>query len=425
MQALAENGLTLSPTASATIAAAATSAAAADEVPALEDLLGHDLDRSGSRSRSPNTVLAVGSAAATGRLALAALELAPGDEVVVAPGTGRELIAAVLDAGARPVFADVDAGHGCLTAETVAAVLSPDSRAVLIRHAYGAQAPIESIATLARQHGVRVVEDASGVVASRSHGADLAFGVIARDGFGIGGYLSTDDERLARRLRRLRDRCSAAPTAAEVSGMRRRVTEMAGELDARREAAFRLRQALMALAGLGPTAARGQDAQTVGLAAAPAARDRPALPGLALPGLAPSEVALPRLAPPEVALPGLALPAELDRHALTALPLIIDPALLGVGNQRYAEALTEAGVKVLTREYEQPLYRLPWRRPNRLDPLPVYGPGHCPVAEDRVGRTLVLLDWGPAGPADVEHTARAIAGVHNDFLRRRADRAEG
>jgi hypothetical protein len=120
-------------------------------------------------------------------------------------------------------------------------------------------------------------------------------------------------------------------------------------------------------------------------------------------------------------LPGLTLPGDLDQHALAALPLIIDPSRLGVGNRTYAAALADAGVAVVTRLYEQPLYRLP----SRLSRLPLYGPGHCPVAEDRVGRTLVLLDWSPAGPADVEGTARAIAGVHNTFLRRHADQAQG
>jgi len=360
MQALAETDRTLTPTDSGPVGA--------DELSRLEGLLGRDLGRS--------TVLPTRAAAAAGRLALAALDLAPGDEVVFAPGAGRDLVATVLDAGACPVFADVDAHDGCLTADSVAAALTPRSRAVLIHHAYGAAAPIESIAVLARRHDIRVVVDETesfpALPANGTRVGDLCFADFARDrsGSGSGGCLSTDDDRLARRLRRLRDRHRATPTAAEVSALRNQVRAMAADLAARREAAYRLRRAL------GP-------------------------------------------------LTGLTLPVDLDRHALTALPLIIDPPLVGVGNRTYATALADAGVAVLTRLYEQPLYRLPWRPRSRLDRPPVYGPGHCPVAEDRVGRTLVLLAWGPTGPADVEGAARTIARVHSGFLHRRADRTEG
>jgi len=111
-----------------------------------------------------------GVAVANGTLALeaalAALGIGPGDEVIV---TCRSFIASAsccVMRGARPVFADVDPNSQNVTAETVAAVLSPQTRAILAVHLAGWPCEMDAIADMARRHGLAVIEDCA-----QGHGA--------------------------------------------------------------------------------------------------------------------------------------------------------------------------------------------------------------------------------------------------------------
>ncbi|HZX08753.1 DegT/DnrJ/EryC1/StrS family aminotransferase, partial [Kribbella sp.] len=151
------------------------------------------------------------------RLSVAALELRAGDEVVVAPGTARDVLAAVLASGARPVFADVAATDGCLTPASVAAALTPATRAVLVPHPHGKGAPTAQLALVAAAgapgddsaHGIRVVEDGTDAFLAETpdgrpvgSGGDLGFFAFPGIGFGV---VVTNDRGIADRVRRLRD----------------------------------------------------------------------------------------------------------------------------------------------------------------------------------------------------------------------------
>jgi dTDP-4-amino-4,6-dideoxygalactose transaminase len=90
-------------------------------------------------------------------LALAALGVGPGDEVIVPSFTFYASSEAVPPTGARPVFCDVDPDTFCITPETVQAVMTPRTKAVIAVHLFGNVAPVRAIEAL----GVPVVEDAA------------------------------------------------------------------------------------------------------------------------------------------------------------------------------------------------------------------------------------------------------------------------
>src|SRR3954470_18429882 len=90
-------------------------------------------------------------------LALRALDVGPGDEVIVPSFTFYASAEAIPPTGARPVFCDVDPETFCVTAETVRAAITPRTKAVIVVHLFGNVAPVAAIEAL----GVPVVEDAA------------------------------------------------------------------------------------------------------------------------------------------------------------------------------------------------------------------------------------------------------------------------
>lgn len=99
-------------------------------------------------------------------VALRALGIGPGDEVIVTPRTFLASVSAVINAGARPVFADVDADSGNISPTTVAAVLSPATRAILCVHLGGWPCEMDGLLDLARSQGLKLIEDCA-----QAHGA--------------------------------------------------------------------------------------------------------------------------------------------------------------------------------------------------------------------------------------------------------------
>lgn len=147
-------------------------------------------------------------------LALHALGIGAGDEVIVPSLTFIATANAVHYTGARPVFADVDPVTWTLRADEVERLIGPQTKAILPVHLYGHMAPMQEINALADAHGLLVVEDAA-----EAHGAAIgtrragAWGTVAAFSFfgnkiittGEGGMLTTDDDALAARCRQLRD----------------------------------------------------------------------------------------------------------------------------------------------------------------------------------------------------------------------------
>jgi len=140
-------------------------------------------------------------------LALKALGVGPGDDVVVPSFTFYASAEAIPHTGARPVFCDVDPQTMCVTADTVRAALTPNTKAVIAVHLFGNVAPVREIEAL----GVPVIEDAAQAAGSRSpDGRPGSLGTLATFSFfpsknlgcfGDGGAVTTRDADLAERLR--------------------------------------------------------------------------------------------------------------------------------------------------------------------------------------------------------------------------------
>ena len=178
----------------------------------------------GPRAPSPDGPHAVAVASGTAALTIALLALGVrGREVVVPANTFYATAAAVLQAGARPVFADVDAGTFALNATTTAAALTPRTAAVVAVHIGGLIPPqIDELRALCDERGIALVEDAA-----HAHGATFdgrfagSFGAVAAFSFyptkvvtsGEGGMVLTFSEELAQEARIYRDQGKGAFSA--------------------------------------------------------------------------------------------------------------------------------------------------------------------------------------------------------------------
>jgi len=159
---------------------------------------------------------AVGVASGTEalQLALVALGIGSGDEVITVANAGVPGTVAILLAGARPVFVDVEVGSHNLDPDRLEAAITPRTRAVMPVHLFGRPAALDPILEIARRYHLPVVEDCA-----QAHGAHYQGRRVGTYGdlacfsfyptknlgcFGDGGMVITDDEPLAARLRQLR-----------------------------------------------------------------------------------------------------------------------------------------------------------------------------------------------------------------------------
>jgi perosamine synthetase len=147
-------------------------------------------------------------------LALLALGIGPGDEVVVPDVTWIASSAPVSYVGATPVFADIDRLSWCLTAASIEAVLTPRTRAVIAVDLYGNMPDLDPILQLCRDRNVAVIEDAAEAVgATYKRNPAGSFGTFSAFSFhgsktlttGEGGMLLLDDDALYKQCLTLRD----------------------------------------------------------------------------------------------------------------------------------------------------------------------------------------------------------------------------
>jgi dTDP-4-amino-4,6-dideoxygalactose transaminase len=165
-------------------------------------------------------------------IALRALGIRPGDEVVVPSFTFYATAEAVVTAGGRPVFCDVDPGTRNVTRETVEAALTPRTTAIIAVDLFGCPAPIAEI----RELGLPVLEDAAQAAGSSFGGrragslgnaATLSFYPSKNLGcFGDGGAIATDDDAVAEVARMLRFHGSADKQTFEAVGYNSRLDEL-------------------------------------------------------------------------------------------------------------------------------------------------------------------------------------------------------
>lgn len=143
-------------------------------------------------------------------VALKALGIGAGDEVIVTPRTFMASVSCVVNAGATPVFADVEPESGNLSAATIAKVLTPKTRAVICVHLAGWPCDMDPIMALAAQHGLKVIEDCAQAHGARYKGRSVgSIGHVGAWSFcqdkimstgGEGGMVTTNDEALWRSM---------------------------------------------------------------------------------------------------------------------------------------------------------------------------------------------------------------------------------
>jgi len=158
-------------------------------------------------------VVGVSSGTAALHLAVEALGIGPGDEVLMPSLTFCACPQAVLASGATPVFAEVDPATVCLDVDDAADRLTPRTRAIMPVHYGGQPCELDRVLALAKDNGIAVIEDAAHAFGSSYRGSPIgslgdatcfSFDPIKTITCGEGGAVAVADEEVARRLRSLR-----------------------------------------------------------------------------------------------------------------------------------------------------------------------------------------------------------------------------
>lgn len=306
---------------------------------------------------------AVGMGTGTDAIAIAlrCLGIGPGDEVVTSPLSAAYSALAVMMAGARPTFADIDPDRLTIDPAATAAAVTSRTAAILPVHLYGQPADMPAIMDVAARHNLAVVEDCCQAHLATCDGRPVgSFGAAAAYSFyptknlgalGDGGALTTNDPDLAARARRVRNGGQTDRYYHGEFGVNTRLDEMQAAI---------LRARLHYLPSW--TARRRAIAHEY---------------RLALEGI-----------------PGFSVPPELDAgHVYHLFPLLSDERDL------LRARLERAGVGTLI-HYPVPIPRQPALASER--------PSQCPVA-DRVCAQVFSLPLYPSIPPDaVERTVRAL-----------------
>lgn len=158
---------------------------------------------------------AVGLTSCTGamHLALAALGIGPGDEVITTPMTFIATATSIIQAGATPVFVDVEPETGNIAARLIEAAITPRTRAILPVHLYGAMCDMRALRDIADRHGMHIIEDCAHCIEGERDGvrpgqlsdaACFSFYATKNMTCGEGGALVTNSAELAAKARLMR-----------------------------------------------------------------------------------------------------------------------------------------------------------------------------------------------------------------------------
>jgi dTDP-4-amino-4,6-dideoxygalactose transaminase len=181
---------------------------------------------------------AIGVASGTDALviALRALGIKPGDEVIVPAYSFFATAGAVLSVGARPVFVDIHPDTYLLDVSQIEAAITPHTRAIIPVHLYGQPADMDEIQSIATRFGLRIIEDNAQAFGAEYHGrktgtmGDLGclsfFPSKNLGGYGDGGMVITNDDALAEQVRMLRTHGWKKKYFPEMLGYNSRLDEL-------------------------------------------------------------------------------------------------------------------------------------------------------------------------------------------------------
>ncbi|AMM53555.1 DegT/DnrJ/EryC1/StrS family aminotransferase [Pyrococcus kukulkanii] len=183
--------------------------------------------------------LAVSNGTTALDLALKALKIGPGDEVITTPFTFIASANAVLFQGAKPVFADIDPKTFNLDPEEVKEKITNKTRAILVVHLYGQPADMKAFKEIAEDYKLYLIEDCAQAHGAKFEGQKVGtFGDIAAFSFyptknmttGEGGMVVTNDDELARRVSLLRNHGQTRKYLHEELGYNYRMTNIAAAI---------------------------------------------------------------------------------------------------------------------------------------------------------------------------------------------------
>ena len=231
-------------------------------------------------ARAMGAAHAVGVGTGTDAIALIlrALGIGAGDEVITTPLSAAYTALAIVMAGARPVFADVDPARLTIDPDQVARAIGPRTRAILPVHLYGQPADMTALQRIAAQHSLAMIEDCCQAHLATAEGRPVGtIGVAGAFSFyptknlgalGDGGAVVTNDPALAARIKRLRNGGQSDRYHHEEAGVNSRLDELQAAIlrarlprlgawtERRRALAARYRRLLMDAPGIEVVAAR-------------------------------------------------------------------------------------------------------------------------------------------------------------------------
>jgi len=184
--------------------------------------------------------IALNSGTAALHLVLAALGVGPGDEVITVPHTFIATAEAITAAGARPVFVDIDPVSYTMDPSLLEDIITPRTRAIIPVHLYGQAADMDPILEIGQRRGIPVIEDSCQAHGARyrgryagSLGAAGCFSFYPGKNLGAcgeGGAVTTDDDKLANRIRMWRDHGSSKKYEHEFPGLNMRMEGLQGAI---------------------------------------------------------------------------------------------------------------------------------------------------------------------------------------------------
>ena len=179
--------------------------------------------------------IAVNAGTSALHVALAALGIGPGDEVIVPSFTFAATANSVRIVGAEPVFVDIDPANFCLSPAAIEAAISDRTRAIMPVHLYGHPADMTAISAIAERHNLKVIEDAAQAHLASWNGVPVgAWGDAAAFSFyptknmmsGEGGMIVVHDPEVERTCRLLRNQGMERRYANEIVGYNLRMTDL-------------------------------------------------------------------------------------------------------------------------------------------------------------------------------------------------------
>jgi dTDP-4-amino-4,6-dideoxygalactose transaminase len=183
-----------------------------------------------------SSAIGVGTGTDALAIGLRALGIGPGDEVITSPLSAAFSALAIMMAGARPVFADIDPDRLTIDPDAIAAAITPSTAAILPVHLYGQAADMPAIVKIAERHNLAIVEDCCQAHVATCGGKPVgSFGALAAFSFyptknlgalGDGGAITTNDTSLAERARRLRNGGQRVPYEHVEFGVNSRLDEL-------------------------------------------------------------------------------------------------------------------------------------------------------------------------------------------------------